>query len=230
MQGKLFTAWQTFLDVLFPPICLSCHAYIQSNEEKENLLCLGCFGRIKIYSNVFRIDPRFNLIAVGSYENTALRELIHYFKYNGFLAAQIPIEKLIIKWLERNPALASSLLDSRFCLMPIPLHKSRLQKRGFNQAELIAGVLSRRLNLPLEKNLLTRTRDTKSQIKMRSTKEREENVKGSIRTKEEREAPQYQNVILVDDVYTSGATMQEAAKALRRAGAKKIIGFVVAKT
>ena len=235
MARGLIKTWHTLLDVLFPPICLSCRGYLPSPEEKENLLCAGCFQGIKIYSNIFPPSPRVGLIAVGSYENTALRELIHYFKYNGFLAAKIPIEKLIIKWLEINRSLIPILLLPNSCLIPIPLHRSRLQKRGFNQAEIIAEILSRRLNLPLEKNLLKRTRDTKSQIKMRSTRKREENVKGSIQLSPLKgdnlgALPQCQNVILVDDVYTSGATMQEAIRTLRRTGAKEIIGFVVAKT
>ena len=131
-----------------------------------------------------------------------------------------------------NPVLASSFLDSRFCLIPVPLHKNRLRKRGFNQAELIAEILGQLLHLPLEKNLLERTRDTKSQIGMKSAKEREENVKSSISIREGRESllSQYQNVILVDDVYTSGSTMKEAMQALRRSGAKNITAFVIAKT
>ena len=222
--------WQRVLEILFPPICLNCRGYLKNAGEREDLLCASCFGGIKIYSNIFRPDPRTNLIAIGSYENMALRELIHYFKYNGFLGAKVPLEKLIIKWLNTNSSLVSSILDSSFCLVPIPLHRSRLKARGFNQSELIAEILSRHLQLPLEKDLLERVRDTKSQIKMRNTKEREENVKNSIRIREGRGSPQYQSVVLVDDIYTSGSTMGEAAKILRRAGVKNIIGFVVAKT
>ena len=229
-MGALLKTWRLVLEILFPPICLNCRGHI-TRERQADLLCPNCLDGVTIYSNVFYPDPRFSLFALGSYKNTALRELLHYLKYNGFLGAKIPLEKLIVKWLETNLILASSFLDPRFCLVPIPLHKSRLRKRGFNQAELIAEILSRHLNLPVE-NLLRRIRDTKSQINMRNAKEREANVKDSIEVKEDEKASllQYRGVILVDDVYTSGATMQEAVKVLRWAGIKDIAVFVIAKT
>ena len=224
--------WQQILEILFPPICLNCRGYLQSREERENLLCASCFGGIKIYSNIFRPDPRASLIAIGSYQNSALRELIHSFKYNGFLGARVPLEKLVIKWLSANQELASRFLDSGSLLVPIPLHKNRLRKRGFNQAEIIALILSRLFRLPMERDLLSRTRDTRSQIEMKSKEERRDNIKNSISVRENKEPVllQYQNVILVDDVYTSGSTMEEAMRALRRSGAKNITAFVIAKT
>ncbi|MBI2594934.1 MAG: ComF family protein, partial [Candidatus Colwellbacteria bacterium] len=150
----------SLLDILFPPICLSCRIYLNGLEEKENLLCDACFTGIRVYSNVFRPDPQFNLMAIGSYNAGALREIIHYFKYNGFLAARVPLEKLIIKWLDLNHPLIPIFLLPNSCIVPIPLHKSRLRNRGFNQAELIAQTLSQLFQLPLEKTLLERTRDT----------------------------------------------------------------------
>lgn len=224
--------WQQVLEILFPPICLNCRGYLQSRGKREDLLCVNCFSGIKIYSNIFRSDLQTNLIAIGSYENSALRELLHYFKYNGFLGAKAPLEKLIIKWLNVNSSLISALLLPNACIVPIPLHQSRLRKRGFNQAELIAGILSRLLQLPLEKDLLERVRNTKSQIEMKNTKERGENIKNSIRVRPGQEIilSKYSHLILVDDVYTSGATMGEATKVLRRSGTKNITVFVIAKT
>ena len=220
----------SLLDILFPPICLNCRTYLNGLEEKENLLCDICFTGIKVYSNIFRPDPQFNLMALGSYETSALRELLHYFKYNGFLRARAPLEKLMMRWLNTNSSLVPRFLPPRSLLVPIPLHRSRLRARGFNQAELIAEVLSQLFQLPVEKGLLERTRDTKPQIGMKNAKEREENVKNSITVRERPGWPQHQNVILVDDVYTSGSTMKEAMRALRRSGAKNISAFVIAKT
>ncbi len=224
--------WQQVLEILFPPICLNCRGYLQSREGRENLLCASCFGGIKIYSNIFRPDPQTNLITLGSYENTALRELIHYFKYNGFLGVKVPLEKLITKWLSINRGLISVFLLPGSLIVPIPLHKSRLRARGFNQSEFIAEILSRHLGLPLEKDLLERVRNTRPQIEMKSEKERSENIKDSIRVKPDKAIilSKYPRLILVDDVYTSGATMKKAAKVLRQAGTKNITAFVVAKT
>lgn len=217
--------WQIFLEILFPSVCLNCRAYLKEEIRRE-LLCEACFNGIKIFSNVFYPDPRFKLVALGSYENTALRELLHYFKYSSFLAAQTPLEKLILKWLEINRNLIPNILLPDSCLTPIPLHPNRLRSRGFNQSELIAEILARHLNLPVEKNLLKRVRNTKSQVEMKDLKKRAENLKNSFVAKESDQ----KSVILVDDIYTSGATMGEAARALRRAGAKNITAFVIAKT
>lgn len=232
LLNRLKNLRQFTLDVLFPSICLHCRTYLNGPEEKENLLCDACFTGIKIYSNVFKPDPQLNLTAIGSYDAGALKELIHYFKYNGFLAAQVPLKKLIVKWLNANFSLVSHFLPPDSLLVPIPLHKSRLRGRGFNQAELIAQALSQLFQLPLEKNLLERTRNTKPQIEMKNAEERTGNIKDSIQVKPGREAifSKYQSVILVDDVYTSGATIKEAAKTLRRAGVKDITAFVMAKT
>lgn len=224
-MGALLRAWQVFLEVLFPPVCLNCRAYLPQ-EERADLLCSPCLGGIKLYSNIFYPEPRFSLLALASYENAALRELLHYFKYNGFLACQAPLEKLVLKWLEINRPLIPNILTPNSCLVPIPLHKSRLRKRGFNQAELVAQILSRHLGLTVEKKLLERVRDTKSQTKMQNAKERQENVKNSFRLKGE---PQSENIILVDDIFTSGSTMMEAVKTCRQAGIKEVKAFVVAK-
>src|SRR3990167_6899412 len=99
---KLINVWQPILDTLFPPICLNCRTYLNGLEEKENLLCDIFFTVIKVYSNISTPDPRFNLMPLGSYETNALKEPLHYFKNKGFLAAQAPLEKLMVKWLNAN--------------------------------------------------------------------------------------------------------------------------------
>lgn len=226
------TVWQQVLEILFPPICLNCRDYLQNTDERENLLCMDCFSSIKIYSNIFQPDSQTNLIAISSYENSALRELLHHFKYNGFLGAKAPLERLITKWLDINRPLIPAFMCPNSLIVPIPLHKSRLRKRGFNQAELIAEILGRHLRLPLEKDLLERVRNTKSQIGMKSAKDRSENIKNSIRVRPDQEMilSKYPKIILVDDVYTSGATMKETTRVLRHSGARDITAFVVAKT
>ncbi len=222
---RLKKIWGVFLDIFFPPLCLGCRKYLNTTQEKNDFLCSACFNGIETYKTVFQTDPHFTLMAVGSYEDRALKNLIHYFKYEGFLKARQPLEIIMVKYLEANPLVRQLPADT--VIIPIPLHPSRLRKRGFNQAQLISEILSQRLNLPVTNKLLGRTRNTEAQIKVPNKEEREENIRGAFKFLGNR-CPE--NVILVDDIYTSGATMKEAIKVLRRAGAKNITAFVIAKT
>lgn len=230
MTKRLFKAWQIFLDILFPPLCLNCRKLISSDGGKENLLCDSCFKGILVYKTVFLAGAGFPLMATASYDNDALKDLIHYFKYEGFLAAERPLAKIIEKYFSAFPS--SNILPSNALIIPVPLHPSRKRKRGFNQSEIIGRILSQRFDLPLNNRVLQRISNTEAQIKMGNDEERRENVTGSMAISEEGKEilARYQAIILVDDVYTSGATMREAVKILRRAGVKNIIGFVVAKT
>jgi ComF family protein len=116
---------------------------------------------------------------------------------------------------------------SNFVLVPVPLSKKKLKWRGFNQAEEIAKELANFLKIPLISDCLIKTKETKDQVEL-SEKERKENVKGAFYIKN-KEKIAGKNVLLVDDVFTTGATMEEAAKVLKEAGSEKIVGVVVAK-
>jgi len=128
----------------------------------------------------------------------------------------------------RNLASADFPLDS-YTLVPLPLHPSREKERGFNQSELLAEIISKTFNLPLEKNILIRAKNTRAQAELTDWEERQANLQNAF-TVADPENLKGKNIILVDDVYTSGATMSAAAETLHKAGAKKIIGLVLAKT
>jgi len=200
--------------------------YLKSEDEKGNLICNTCFNHISVYKTI-SYSPQFTLAAVTSYESSATRELLHAFKYKKFLGAGNAIEKLIEKYL--NNVDIQNIVSGDSVIVPIPLHKKRMRQRGFNQAEEIAKILSKYLKLPVENKILVKTIDTPHQTTLENKLERKESVKNSFEISS-KDLIKGKNVILVDDVYTSGATMNEAAKILRRAGVKNIIGFVVAKT
>ena len=111
--------------------------------------------------------------------------------------------------------------------MPIPLHITRQRQRGFNQSEVLAAIVAKYLELPLVK-ALKRIKKTKPQIDL-PQELRAQNIKGAFLVEERVHALKGKSVILVDDVYTTGATMKEAAKILKRAGAKEVTGLVIAK-
>lgn len=113
-------------------------------------------------------------------------------------------------------------------VIPIPLSKDRLRERGFNQSLLLAKAVADHYRLNLVDNVLKRTKETKTQSGLKDWEERKENVKNCFAL-ENPELIKGKNIILVDDVYTSGATMNEAAETLRANGARKIIALVIAK-
>ena len=218
----LLKSWEFILDIFFPPICLSCKKYLEE-KEKPDLICGNCFQSIKIYKNLFRPSSQLILAAATSYGNSATKELIHCLKYKGFLKAQKPLGEILIKYLENL-----NLDLKNYLIIPVPLYYSRLRKRGFNQAEILAEIVSKHFGWQLETRVFKRIRETKPQIEMKDYKDREANIKNCFDVTN-KNAIKNKNIILVDDVYTSGATMKEAIKILKRGGAANIIALTVAK-
>jgi competence protein ComFC len=162
-------------------------------------------------------------MAATSYQEPALKELVHSFKYKRFIKAQKPLGKLLVNYL-----LAIGFKGEENLIVPIPLHPARERTRGFNQAEVIAKLTADYLKLPVVK-VLKRVRKTSPQIDL--PKElREENVKNAFDLIDKSVSIKGKSVILVDDVYTTGATMKEAAKVLKKNGVKEIKFLVLAKT
>jgi ComF family protein len=125
-------------------------------------------------------------------------------------------------WLRRPPCL--ELLDEADLVAPVPLHPKRLRARGFNQALLLARGLS---DTPVAREALTRVRHTAPQVGL-NPKERRENVKGAFAVPEPA-GVKGKNVLLLDDLYTTGATVRECARVLRRAGAHRVDVLTVAR-
>ena len=226
MEALLRRLWGYTLEIFFPPICIRCRTYLLSREEREDLLCNECFGSIPIYKTV-SWSPKFTLAAVSSYDNEAIKELIHALKYKKFLATRSPLEKLIMTYIKTVDL--KKIVPEDALLIPIPLHRKRFRERGFNQAEVIAEILGKYLNLPVKHGLLLKTIDTPHQTLLRNKKERKESVKDSFEINRSAKLKD-KNVILVDDIYTSGATINEAVRVLKKAGIKVALGFVIAKT
>lgn len=112
-------------------------------------------------------------------------------------------------------------------VVPVPLHASRLRERGYNQAELIARPLAKRLGLPLETYLLVRTRPRPDKLKL-TRKERWRTVRGAYAMREGTRIDKAR-VLLVDDVFTTGATLDACSRALRGAGASRVVALTVAR-
>ncbi len=176
-----------------------------------------------------RVDHTYyRAAAYGSYEGE-LRELIHLMKYSAVRPAATVLGRALAELLS---SLAPSVESAVIPVIPVPLYKSKRRQRGFNQAELIAcealKVCSAGGRFRLRQDMLLRVRDTHSQIGLTSH-QRRENLRGAFAV-ERADELNGQEVVLVDDVYTTGTTASECARVLRRAGASRVWVVTVART
>jgi ComF family protein len=146
--------------------------------------------------------------------------MIRQFKYRGFRRLGPELAGRVI---EKNIEILEKLnLD---IIIPIPLHSYRLKSRGFNQAEILADIFSSRLNIPVDKEFLRKIKNTRDQ-KILNHDDREDNIRGAFKIFGNSGAGR--NILLVDDVVTTGATMREARKVIRQAGGNVLLAAVVA--
>ncbi|MCJ7705616.1 MAG: ComF family protein [Desulfobacterales bacterium] len=193
-----------------PPLCTLCGAPFLSREI-ENHPCGACLIRGK-YFTMAR--------ALGYYKGP-LREAIHRWKYEEksyltlFFGGKLA-EGFHHYW---NP-------QSFDLLIPVPLHPKRLRERGFNQALLLVKELSQRTRIPYSKGLLRKRKPTPPQVNL-SGGEREKGVRGSFHIQRDEEI-KGKSILLVDDVYTTGATVNECSKVLLKAGAERVDVLTIA--
>jgi ComF family protein len=174
-----------------------------------------------------RLEPPYvKATSYGSYES-GLRELIHLLKYDGVRPAANVLGRMLA---EAIVPLQSHFRANQMLVVPVPLHRGKRRQRGFNQTELIAqAALKYQLSGRFEfKPVLDRTRETKSQIGL-SRHQRRENLRGAFAVNKPEEV-RGREILLVDDVFTTGTTVSECARVLHRAGATKVYVATVART
>ncbi len=203
--------WHDF-SPLDGPVCPSCGRPFDSPETLHHSpehWCRDCR----------QSPPRFDqALSVGQFEGS-LREAIHQFKYRPCRALGRPLGE----WM----ATRIRLLTDIDMIMPVPLHSTRLRQRGFNQALLLAHRISKRYRTPLSFDNLARVRPTKPQVELRGV-ERIKNVRGAFALRRPDEV-RGKKIILVDDVFTTGATMNECASVLKSAEASHVTAFTLAR-
>ncbi len=198
----------TILDLIYPPSnkCIIC------NAEDFIGICPLCKSKIK------RIENQDNILAYGYYGGV-LKELILAFKYDkNFTAAKVISELLL------NLVYEKKIECDVICY--VPMSKSSIKKRGFNQCEIIAKYLSRSLNVPVS-NSLIKIKDTKEQ-KSLSKEERYKNIKDAFKIRENNILNK--RILLIDDVVTTGATLLECKKILENCNIEEITILTIAKS
>jgi ComF family protein len=194
-----------------PPFCLRCGRHLEKNNLHKSI-CLDCLKKNLVFDRAF---------SPCVYEGT-IKQLIHEFKYKDKEYLGQTLVKLMIEFIQEYNL---PMNDIDF-IIPIPLHRTRLREREFNQAKILSNYLAQEFHKNVLDDCLMRNRNTKTQTDL-ETPERLLNVKGSFSVKTS-ESIKGKNLLLVDDVLTTGATCSEAARALKDAGAGIIFALTLA--
>ena len=213
---------QSSINILFPCQCAACG---QNGAPHPLPLCPGCMDLvIRGEAPPEASSPRIeNIMSCRVYDGV-IKECVTAFKYSGKLRFASVFEKLIDVSLSR-PEGRPHQAD---VIIPVPIHPVKQHKRGFNQAEIIARMLSKNTIVPVDTRVLVKTRNTPSQTGF-SRDKRLRNLRNSFAVVD-RLRIVGRSVLLVDDVTTSGATLEECARVLSRAGASRISAFTIART
>lgn len=232
---------RAFLDVLFPPLCHLCKAPVP--EAGPLHLCDACLGAMTPITSPLcpvcgiphgtegGIDhpcgsciltpPPFDGARGALLYDGPIQELIHRHKYGLRAHLRRPLALLAVRHL--TPFVQSA---APHVIVPVPLHRTRLRERGFNQAVLMGAVLAREWRLPLLRDTLRRVRPTVAQVTL-SAQERRANVRGAFAVADPARVAG-RRVLLVDDVSTTGSTVTECARVLKEAGATAVFVATVA--
>ncbi len=234
MPNIIHDIYTGLLDLIYPPFCQVC------NTVGEDYLCAECIEKIDIIGPIhcrtcgmpteqFKCSDcqvreyYFESASSAGVFDGALKEAIHQLKYNSRVVLADPLAEIMVR----------SFPDTRLVgkidvVVPIPIHHSRYLERGFNQAEELASRFSKCLGLTLSKNALVKTKKTPHQVGL-PHELRFINVQGVFRVNNPASIAE-KRVLLIDDVFTTGSTLNEAAKALTDAGAISVYAYTLARS
>jgi ComF family protein len=225
--------WMLLADLLYPPTCAACGASTGTHRS----LCPRCWSTIRFierpYCEVLGIPfshdlgagilsaeaiadpPPFDRLRSAAVHHGVIRDLVHGLKYRD----RIDLAPMMAGWMLRASDGTVAACDA---LIPVPLHRTRLFSRKFNQAAELARHLAQLSGKPLLPATLVRIKRTSQQVGL-GARARQDNVRGAFAIARHRDNDVFgRRIVLIDDVYTTGATVAAAARALKKAGAADV--------
>lgn len=233
------------LDLIFPVKCLICRRY--DRQGKEKYICKSCFRSLPLRNSfecigckkpaplgktcrecikIFKIDQ---LLIVSDYKNPDIEKILKFLKYRFIKDLCRPISLLARKYIVRTGKLKKhNIIADNPAVIAVPMHKRRLNWRGFNQSEEIAKILADSFQLDFLQNVLLKIKSSPPQADISDKEDRFKNITSAF-TVEHPHIITGRVIILIDDICTTGATLNECAKILKESGAVKVIGLVIAR-
>lgn len=206
------------MDSVFPIRCIGCGSY-------DIYFCNSCLAKVKI-KNDSELVGAVHVFSATNYSDKLVQEALKVFKYNFVKDIAYPLGEIIKIYIDTSPVISPGLLNDNPLLVPVPSHKNRLNWRGFNQSEILAEHIASNFSLEISRDILVRTRNVQPQADIEDREQRLNNIEGSFICTQNLEG---RNIILVDDICTTGATLKECTKALVAKGAGKVRALVIAR-
>lgn len=218
-------------DLIFPKYCCIC-------DLEETYLCSACFNKLirlekqkciaclkpspfgKTHADCGSKNLLDGVVSAFPYKNPGVKKLIQLFKYKFIKDLYLGLAKLLSLELENNELVGHF---QKFTIIPVPLHKLRINWRGFNQSELLSLELAKQIITPLDVNLVQRIKNTKPQVNLKKD-DRKENIKNAFQVN----GKALGNYLIIDDVITTGSTLNEIARVLKKAGANQVWAATIA--
>lgn len=233
-------AKEWLLDLVFPIRCIGCGQFnlylcqkcLNQIPLKQSFECIGCKQGVSLGQTCYLCRKETyldQLLVTADFKNTLVKRTIKTFKFKFVAELSIPLSILMKKYIrqlqKRN---GFNIFSNNPILIPVPIHKFRKNWRGFNQSELLAKSLSNFFQMKYLPDILVRTKNTIPQADIEERTERLENIKSVFACLSPTKISG-RSILLIDDVCTTGATLNECAKILKHNGAKNIMALVVAR-
>jgi ComF family protein len=226
--------FKTLLDIFYPLYCGGCNAATGSilcddcidtfrpvEQEQTCPICGRLIGKSILCGACMEEKRTFSKGHFGYYFEGRLRDAIHAFKFNG----RIDAGRYLVNLLEKKIHSMAKEID---CIIPLPVTEKRLKERGFNQSFIIGEEIAKMTGKEISPSVLVKAKQTEDQYTL-SKKERKRNINGAFAVKNSSQISG-KRVLLVDDLFTTGYTAQEASRSLLKSAAKEVIVFALART